>query len=179
MRLLANLYIGAILAIGVACFAAAIGTWTCADPVHFVSHVVIAIVASGLKVNLPGVTGSMSVSYVFVLLGMMEFSYPETTVVACLAIAAQSLLRTKNRPQALQVCFNVESMTIAVSIGQGAYHLASSHGAFVAFRVPAAAAAYFLTNTLSVAGVVALTENKSIAKVWKECYFWSFPYYLV
>src|SRR5262249_57943423 len=32
---------------------------------------------------------------------------------------------------------------------------------------------------LSVACVVALTEGKSLRKIWKECYFWSFPYYLV
>src|SRR5262249_19735515 len=140
--------------------------------------VILALVASGLKVNLPGITGNISVSYVFVLLSMMEFSFPETTAVACLAIVAQSLWATKKRPRFVHVCFNLASMTIAVTAGQGAYALPSSDWGLI-FRAPAAAAAYFLSSTLSVAGVVALTENKSLRRVWKDCYFWSFPYYLV
>ena len=43
----------------------------------------------------------------------------------------------------------------------------------------AAALVFFLANTLPVSLVIALTENKTSRKVWSECYFWSFPYYLV
>ena len=42
-----------------------------------------------------------------------------------------------------------------------------------------AGAAYFLANTWIVTGIIALTERKALSKVWRECYFWSFPYYLV
>jgi diguanylate cyclase (GGDEF)-like protein/putative nucleotidyltransferase with HDIG domain len=38
---------------------------------------------------------------------------------------------------------------------------------------------YFLLNTTGVAGVVALTERKSIVSTWRGCYFWSFPFYLL
>src|SRR5436309_2010229 len=38
---------------------------------------------------------------------------------------------------------------------------------------------YFLMNTLPVATIIALTEHRSLRKVWTDCYFWSFPYYLV
>jgi len=31
----------------------------------------------------------------------------------------------------------------------------------------------------SVAAVISLTERRSLRKIWSECYFWSFPYYLV
>ena len=31
---------------------------------------------------------------------------------------------------------------------------------------------------LPVAVVISLTEGKRFNRVWKECYFWSFPYYL-
>ena len=30
-----------------------------------------------------------------------------------------------------------------------------------------------------MAGVVALTEKKSLIATWRGCYFWSFPFYLV
>jgi diguanylate cyclase (GGDEF)-like protein/putative nucleotidyltransferase with HDIG domain len=42
-----------------------------------------------------------------------------------------------------------------------------------------AALVFFFANTLPISVVIALTEGKSSRKVWSECYFWSFPYYLV
>ena len=42
-----------------------------------------------------------------------------------------------------------------------------------------AALVFFFANTLPISVVIALTEGKSARKVWSECYFWSFPYYLV
>jgi len=179
MQFRAKLYIGSILTAGALCVLYGVGGWTCADPVHFLCHAALALIASGLKVSLPGVTGTMSVSYVFVLLSMMDFSYPETTVVACLAIAAQSLWKTRSRPRVLQIAFNLASMTLAVSAGYAVYHLFSERGQALPLRIAAAATCYFLSNTLSVAGVVSLTEGKSLRKVWRECYFWSYAYYLV
>src|SRR5664279_5755595 len=48
----------------------------------------------------------------------------------------------------------------------------------VLVSVAAATMAYFLAGTLSIAAVVALSESKNLRKVWRECYIWSFPYYL-
>ena len=42
-----------------------------------------------------------------------------------------------------------------------------------------AAATFFATNTLSVAAVIGLTEDRRIFTVWRESYLWSFPNYLV
>ena len=42
-----------------------------------------------------------------------------------------------------------------------------------------AALVFFFANTLPISVVISLTEGKSARKVWSECYFWSFPYYLV
>ena len=36
-----------------------------------------------------------------------------------------------------------------------------------------------MLNTAGVAGVVALTEKKSVIDTWRNCYFWSFPFYLL
>ncbi len=40
------------------------------------------------------------------------------------------------------------------------------------------AAVYFIVNTILVAGVVALTENKSIYKTWYSTFFWAMQYHL-
>ncbi len=43
----------------------------------------------------------------------------------------------------------------------------------------ATASTFFVLNTAPVACVISLTEQKPLKKVWSECYFWSFPYYLL
>jgi len=178
MTLAARSYITAVLTGGLMCVVMAGAGWSCADPIHFVCHLAIALIASGFKVFLPGITGAMSVSYVFVLLSMMEFSYGETVLVACAAALVQSLWRTKHRPKLIQILFNLAGMAIAVTIGYGIYRgIAITH--LVLLKVAVASTGYFLTNTVSIAMVVALTEGKSVRKIWQECYFWSFPYYLV
>ena len=39
---------------------------------QFICYLLIAILASRLKVNLPGITGTMSVNFLFILLGILE-----------------------------------------------------------------------------------------------------------
>src|ERR1041384_2171920 len=122
MRFRAKFYIGSFYAVGSASIAFALAHWTCADPLHYFCQLAIAVIASGLKVPLPGITSTLSVSYVFVVLSMMEFGYAETMMVACLAMLAQSLWRTKYRPRPLQVGFNLATMTIAVALTYGVFH---------------------------------------------------------
>src|SRR5258708_7674342 len=43
----------------------------------------------------------------------------------------------------------------------------------------AAACTQFIANAFPVECIIALSEAKSLRKIWKECYFWTFPYYLV
>ena len=173
----ARIYIGAILAGGVVCFAHAMVGWDCRHPLQYLCLLAVALPASTLKVFLPGVTGTISVSYVFVLLGMLDFGYPETVLLACLAMLVQCWWHTRQHPKMLRVSFNLASTAIAVSLGFGAYHAMAALGQ-VLVSVAAATTAYFLASTILIAGVVALTESKNLPRVWRECYVWSFPYYL-
>jgi diguanylate cyclase (GGDEF)-like protein/putative nucleotidyltransferase with HDIG domain len=179
MRLFAKVYIGFILMAGAVCLSVALPAWQCADPVHYLCHLLIALIASGWKVTVPRINSTVSVSYVFVVLSMIEFSYPETVAVACAAMMAQCLWRPKYRPDMLKLAFNAATMAIAVSIGYGIYHVLPGGAQMLPLRVGLAAIGYFIANTCSIAGVIALTEGKSLRKIWRECYFWSFPYYLL
>src|SRR5882672_2172997 len=119
---------------------------------QFICYLLIALLASRLKVNLPGITGTMSVNFLFILLGILELSFAETLVLGTAAIMVQ--------------CF---------------YHIAFSHWPVSAHPLVliVAACTYFVANTGSIAAVISLTEGKSLRRIWVECYFWSFPYYLV
>ena len=178
MKTGAKLYIGAIMAAGFAGVAYAMAHWTCTEPYHYLCHLALALVAASLKVYLPGIPGTMSVGYVFVLLSMMDFSYPETVVVACLSMLVQSVWRTRTRPKLIHILFNVASLTIGVSVCTALYHITAGWG-HILLSGAIAATGYFCSNSLSISGVIALTESKNMRMVWQDCYMWTFPYYLV
>src|SRR5271169_3241894 len=149
------------------------------NPLKFFCYLVIALAASRLKVKLPGITGTMSVNFLFLLLGVLELSLSETMALGCAAVAVQCFDR--KRPNPIQVAFNVCSTALAATVTFASYHYASSHRAIgrPLALLFLAACVYFLANTLPVATVISLTERHSMRKIWSECYFWSFPYYLV
>jgi diguanylate cyclase (GGDEF)-like protein/putative nucleotidyltransferase with HDIG domain len=149
------------------------------NPLKFFCYLVIALAASRLKVKLPGITGTMSVNFLFLLLGVLELSLAEAMVLGCAAVAVQCFDR--HRPNPIQVAFNVCSTALAVAVTFASYRYALSHRAIgrPLALLFLAACVYFLANTLPVAAVISLTERQSMRKIWSECYFWSFPYYLV
>jgi diguanylate cyclase (GGDEF)-like protein/putative nucleotidyltransferase with HDIG domain len=149
------------------------------DPLKFISYLVIALVASRLKVNLPGITGTMSVNFLFLLLGVLELSFSETMALGCAAVVVQCFDR--DRPVPIQVAFNVCSTALAIGATFAAYryplfHRVVGNPSTLLFL---AACVYFVANTVPVAAVISLTERKSLRRIWADCYFWSFPYYLV
>ncbi len=146
---------------------------------QFICYLLIAILAARLKVRLPGITGTMSVNFLFILLGILELGFAETLVLGTAAILVQCFYR--DRPSPIQVTFNLCASAFAIGVAYNVYHLAIS-GAQVKSHpllLGLAAITYFVANTGSIAAVIALTEHKSIKRIWVECYFWSFPYYLV
>jgi len=148
------------------------------NPVKFFCYLVIAVAASRLKVNLPSITGTMSVNFLFVLAGVLELSLPETMALGCAAVLVQCL--STERPVPVQVAFNVCSTALAIASTFFLYRYSLLHStANPSTLLFLAACAYFITNTLPIAIIISLTERRSLRKIWSECYFWSFPYYLV
>jgi len=176
----AKLFVALTAAIGVGVLAAAMAHWQSHDSLRFACYLVLAVLASRLKVQLPGIDGTMSVNFLFVLLGILQLSLPETLIIGCSASVVQCLWRPRERPQLVKVAFNVFGMMAnAVTISYFVYHqLASTLTQSAPLLLVVGACAYFLANTLPVSAVIALTEGASLTRIWRECYFWSFPYYL-
>src|SRR5215831_19356097 len=61
---------------------------------EFICYVGIAILASRLKVNLPGITGTLSVNFLFILIGVLELSFTETMILGAIAMLAQCMYPT-------------------------------------------------------------------------------------
>lgn len=174
-------YIALVIATGAAALLYGAGHWHSESLARYLSYCIVALVASGMKVSLPSVPGTMSMHFIFVIVGVTQLSFGETVAMGCAGMLVQSLFRTKNHPRPVQVIFSVASAACSIWVSYFVYHAPLLQGA--AFEMPArillASAAYFIVNTLSVSMVIALTEKKNMWRVWRDSYFWSFPNYLV
>ncbi len=146
---------------------------------EFICYLGIAILASRLKVNLPGITGTLSVNFLFILIGVLELSYTETLILGAVSMVAQCLF--PDRPRAIQLTFNVCAGCISTTLAYVVYHhpftnlVIDNHPVLLGL----AATVYFVANAGSIAMVISLTEGRPLSRILVDCYFWSFPYYLV
>ena len=176
----ASLFVAGLSALSAACFAIAFSHWHSSDPIKFLCYLAIAIAASFLKIKLPGVNGTLSVNFLFVLLGVLELGFGETLVLGIAEVIVQSFWNSSKEMKPIHVVFNASQFSVGTAIAWGTYRLLSQH--VLSGATPVAlilvSIIYFAFNTLAVAIVVRLSEGKPILEVWSGSYFWSFPYYL-
>ena len=110
-----RLYVAVIVTVGTLILAYGGMHWSCHHPLKFVAYLLLAVGASRLKVNLPGITGTMSVNFLFILLGVIELSLAETLAIGCAAILTQCFYR--DRARGLQVVFNICATSFAIGAG--------------------------------------------------------------
>src|SRR6202048_3664551 len=181
MSIRARLFIGATAALGMWALAHALLHWQSVDLARFVCYLLVAVLASSLKVQLPGIDGTMSVNFLFILLSVLELNLPETLVLGCTATLAQCLFGTRQKLVPIKIIFNVFGMMAnAIVVSYFAYHsLQRVLGAGTLPLLVITALIFFVANTVPIAMVISLTEGKPAHKVWADCHFWSFPFYMV
>lgn len=148
---------------------------------RFMLFLLVAVLASRLKLKLPGLTGNMSVNLPFILIGLAEFSLPETLAVASVSTLCQSFPKGGRQPRLAQVLFNVATVAIAVGIAAVAMSRTALHLGVLSrsLLVVVATVTFFMVNTVPVAAIVSLTEGLKLVKVWQAIFAWSFPYYVL
>jgi putative nucleotidyltransferase with HDIG domain len=164
-----------------ACFVPAFFQWHSSDPVKFICYLIAALLASSLKVVLPGVEGTLSVNFLFTLLGILELSLPETLAIGLASTLAQFYWRPARRVKLVQLVFNLSQVTVSSAVAYGAYKLVAIYVLHAPgpLALLVAAITHFGCNTAAMSTIIGLTEDKPIVKVWAEIYLWSFPYYMV
>jgi len=155
--------------------------WRSDDIFRYICFLTVALCASVLKVHLPGIKATMSANFLFILVGILDLSHSETLLMGCLGGLVQTLWHANPRPRPIQWLFNLANLSLSISAAELVLHSKVATG--VGFRWPllmaAAATTYFAFNTISVSGIIAMTEGRNPVHVWKECYLWAFPYYLL
>ena len=181
MSVTARLYIAIVVTLGAVAFAHGLSLWNARDLPRFYCFLLLAIPASCLKVTLPGVTGTMSVLFLFMLAGVVELGIAETLVIGVTGVVVQCFWQARVRPRPSQIVFSVADVVLAITASYYAYLVSSLPLLYLKtpLRLAIAASVFFVFNTVPIALVIALTEEKPIRQVWRECYRWSYAHYLV
>jgi len=155
--------------------------WQSHDPVKFGCYLITALLVSSLKVTLPGLDATLSVNFLFTLLGILELSLPETLLIVLACTLGQAYWKPARHVKLVHLLFNWSQLTVSSAIAYGVYKLVAIHilHAPGPLALLAAAITHFGCNTAAMSTIIGLTEDKPIPKVWNDSYLWSFPYYMV
>lgn len=172
-----HLYVGLAALAGIAALGASAFHWQCASAPALLAYFALALVASGVKLRLPGLTGTVSLGFVAVLDGVALMSLSETVVVVTAAALMQQLWNAAQRPQPIQVVFNTGVLAASTWVAYNAAHLLAPDSA--PLRIAVALTPLYLLNTAAVAGVLSIVSTGSLAGIWRKFQLTIFPYYLV
>jgi diguanylate cyclase (GGDEF)-like protein/putative nucleotidyltransferase with HDIG domain len=175
----AKAFIGLVIAAGLASLLEAAIHTSSKNIAEFICYLGVAILASRLRVTLPGITGTLSVNFLFILVAVAELSYSEAITLGAFSMLAQTLY--PNRPGAIQLTFNVCAGSLSTALAYFVYHNALANQLIVSrpLVLCLAASTYFIVNAGSIAIVISVADGKPLRQILVDCYFWSFPYYLV
>ncbi len=169
MSLQTKLFVAITASFGLLILCFSLAHWQSADFLRFLCYLGVAVLASGLKVQLPGIDGTMSVNFLFILLGAVELSLPETLVIGCTATLVQSVWQARKKLDPVKVVFNVLGMMAnASALCYESYHWFDTRVAARPVILMVAALVFFLANTLPISVVISFTEHKPVRKIWTE-----------
>jgi hypothetical protein len=174
----AKLYISSTIAVGITLLAGCLFyRWDFPDLPRYFGYLSLACIASTLKLKLPKIRGTMSINFLFVLIAVAELTAAESITLGCIAALVQCLWKPRKRPVLIQALFNMATLVTSIT---GCYFVAHAvaPGDNLPVLLAVAVCAYFILNTGMVSLVLSLTEEQSFTAVWRQCYLWSFPYYL-
>ena len=181
MPSLAKIYIALIAAVAIAALTVAAYQWKPENLGRFFLFFSLAMVASAMKIRLPGLKTTISLNFVFILIGIALFSFGETVLIGLGGALVQSLWRPLQRPKPVQIFFNGACLTVCTAAAFWASHsfLAMLGLTSLSAMMVVGACAYVVLNTGLVSLVISLAEGRPLGELWSSCYEWTFPYFLV
>ena len=176
----AKAYITVTIAAGLGLIAAGwmMDGWAFPEVSRFLGYLSLACLASTMKVRLPGMRSTMSVNFLFILIGIAELPLFQAVLIGCAATVIQCWWKARTNPRPVQLLFNVSALVISINV---AYFVARAFSPWGYQLGPMAFAAsvFFIVNTGLVSTVVALVSGKPVSGLWRQCHLWTFPYYLI
>src|SRR5882762_1582926 len=181
MPSLAKAYIAMIAAAAATVLTVVSYRWNPENLGRFFLFFALAMIGSAMKIRLPGFKTTISINFVFILIGIALFSFGETVLIGLGGALVQSLWKTQTRPKLVQVLFNAACLTVCTAAAFWASHGVQAMLGLnsLAAMTVLGACVYVLMNTGLVSLVISLAEGRSLKDLWSSCYEWTFPYFLV
>src|SRR6266404_9514854 len=88
-------------------------------PARFVTCLVLAVLGSTFKVKLPGMQGTLSISFVLALIAIAQMTLSQFLIVGVVATVVQCYWRARKRPTPVQVLFNISTLVVSVALAFG------------------------------------------------------------
>lgn len=180
MKPLAKWYLGSVLTLGLAVVLQVPFAFDSSFPPRFVLFFILASIGSCLKLRLPAVEGSLSVSFFFILLAVPQLSLGETIAIATFAALVEHLWGEKTVPRPTEVLFNISVVALAALLTWDVYH-SVMWGPFLGHpvRMSVSACIYFMAVTWPLSALTAVNTGERIVVTWRNTCRWTFPYYLL
>src|SRR5581483_6093793 len=127
MRSLSTVARSYILLMSAAAFllaAGAFGSWRPENLTTLSFYIVGAVLAAHVSIPLPRVASTTSMSFVFVLTGIIEFGPAEAILIGWAGMLAETFRGPRSRWSVPKLPFNLASITLAAGAGHTAYHAA-------------------------------------------------------
>ncbi|HET8550341.1 MAG TPA: hypothetical protein VFL57_20160 [Bryobacteraceae bacterium] len=171
---------GCIIALGLFAGAQAAMSWATTNILVDATLVVFAVAAAMMKVRVPGITGTYSLSFVGVLIAIPALSPSELVSIAAISALVQCLWHARTRPTPTEIIFNISAVILSAAIAQTVYSAAMTHGrgSREVAVIAMSAALYWVVNTGVISVLLALLREGGLREVWQQWCLWSLPLYL-
>jgi diguanylate cyclase (GGDEF)-like protein len=164
----------AILSLGTLALLATVTNWNSPDEIRFAVILLLANIASGWKRGSRALPGTVAVGTLFILVGLVAFTLPETVLIGASAVLTQTLLH--ERVSWKDVVFRMCNTAIAITCAHYVYQAAwQGAGTSPLWPLIPATLLFALFNTFAAAVQHSRAKNIAVVEVWHERGFWTLP----
>lgn len=181
----ARVYVTSVIALATAILIVRGPAMRIEQPVLFIALLVLSCASAAMKITLPLTTNvsTMSVSYAIDFASLLLLGVDPTLLVAAASAFSQCVLNNRDEQPLYRTLFSMATLVVTVAGAGLAFWLLSWPGpdavSAVARPLVGAATAYFLFNTVLVAGAIALASRQPLFGIWQSNFLWSAPSYFV
>jgi diguanylate cyclase (GGDEF)-like protein/putative nucleotidyltransferase with HDIG domain len=156
-----------------------LANWESPDLLKYGAFLTVAIFSSGAMIDVPSVTGSFSLTFLFVLFGTLELTGPETVLLSALMALGHCWSQSPRVRPALTI-FSAGSAALAAAVAHGVYRAPwlEAHNTDASVRLVIATLALFLLNSVPSSLIRALERESTFVDEWRSGYMWLLPYYV-
>ena len=176
----AKAFIFLVITAGASVLFYSVSTWSPLGLPAFGAFLALTLFASTLKTRIPGVNGTISPSFAFLLVGITSFRFSEVVLAAFAAALVQCLWRPKQRLQLVQVLFSAATLPLSCAVSFWFSHAVVRYlGSDSSLAlVILAGCVYFPLNSAMVSVVIALVAGQPVKQIFVHCYDYVFAYFM-